>query len=204
MPQVKREEAVHLINTHVASRNQPNQPATRQPGASKEYAVTLRDRPPWNKPCPSAVPSPLPSDGRGEGWGEVRAHGKESRNRRRSYCLSYSPLLTRLRTVKPAFLASEMERERGVLKVEKTLRTGRRQAGQTFSSLASSGRRKVKRPWHTGQFPSHNSYSYIGMADLMIADAAANCAIIIATTDWWNLRRGRLIDLEPLRCGILT
>jgi hypothetical protein len=79
--------------------------------------------------------------------------------------------------VKPAFLASEMESERGVLKVEMTLRTGRRQAGQTFSSGASSGRRKVNRPWQTGQFPSHNSYSYIGMADTIIANAAANCAV---------------------------
>jgi hypothetical protein len=64
------------------------------------------------------------------------------------------------------------------LKVEKTLRTGRRQAGQTFNSGASSGRRKVNRPWQTGQLPSHNSYSYIGMADPLIADVAANCALI--------------------------
>ena len=28
--------------------------------------------------CPAAVPSPLPSDGRGEGQGEVRAHGTNS------------------------------------------------------------------------------------------------------------------------------
>ena len=69
----------------------------------------------------------------------------------------------------PAFLASEKETVRGVLKVEKTLRTGRRQAGQTLSSGASSGRRNVKRPWQTGQFPSHNSYSYIGMAVPIIA-----------------------------------
>ena len=29
--------------------------------------LPLLDRLPWNKSCPSAVPSPLPSDGRGEG-----------------------------------------------------------------------------------------------------------------------------------------
>jgi hypothetical protein len=52
-----------------------------------------------------------------------------------------------------------MESVRAVLNVEMTLRTGRRQAGQTFSSGASSGRRKENRPWHTGQLPSHNSYS---------------------------------------------
>jgi type IV secretory pathway VirD2 relaxase len=65
--------------------------------------------------------------------------------------------------VNPAFLASEKETVRGVLKVEKTLRTGRRQAGQSFSSGASIGRCNVNRPWHTAHSPSHNSYSYNGM-----------------------------------------
>ena len=46
-----------------------------------------------------------------------------------AYCRSYSPLLTFFRTVKPAFLASEIETVFGELKDEKTLRTGFLQAG---------------------------------------------------------------------------
>jgi hypothetical protein len=75
------------------------------------------------------------------------------------YCLSYSPLLTRFRTVKPAFLASEMESALGELNVEKTLRTGFLQAGQWVKGAAESGRRKVNRPPHTLQSPSQSSYS---------------------------------------------
>jgi hypothetical protein len=83
------------------------------------------------------------------------------------YCFSYSPFPRRLRTVKPAFLASESDGGldlTGELKVEMILRTGRRQAGQTFNGAALIGRRNVNWPPHTMQSPSHNSYSYIGMA----------------------------------------
>src|ERR1041385_1013603 len=48
----------------------------------------------------------------------------------RRYCFSYSPLPTRLRTVKPAFLASEIEADFGALKLDQTLRTGFLHAGQ--------------------------------------------------------------------------
>jgi len=68
-------------------------------------------------------------------------------------------LLTRLRTVNPAFLALEKDIVLGELKVEMTLRTGFRQLGQSFNSGALIGRRRVKRPWHTAHLPSHNSYS---------------------------------------------
>ena len=46
-----------------------------------------------------------------------------------AYCRSYSPLPTRLSTLKPAFLASEIESDRGELKVENTLCTGFLHAG---------------------------------------------------------------------------
>ena len=78
------------------------------------------------------------------------------------YCFSYSPLLTRFSTVKPAFFASETESGLslvGELKFEMTRRTGFLQAGQAFSSAALSGRRRVKRPPHAAQLPSHSSYS---------------------------------------------
>jgi hypothetical protein len=84
-------------------------------------------------------------------------------------------LLTRFKTVNPAFLASLNETVRGVLNVEKTLRTGRRQEGQTFRGAASRGRRNVKWPPHTTQPPSHNSYSYSGIAPILIPDAASDC-----------------------------
>ena len=38
-----------------------------------------------------------------------------------AYCFSYSPLLTRFNTVKPAFFASETERFFGELKADHTL-----------------------------------------------------------------------------------
>ena len=82
------------------------------------------------------------------------------------YCFSYSPLLTRLSTVKPAFLASVIESGfslTGELKVEIILRTGRRQHGQTFNGGALSGRRNVNLPPQAAQSPSHNSYSYNGI-----------------------------------------
>jgi len=75
---------------------------------------------------------------------------------------SYSPLLTRLRTVKPAFFASVTESGFsliGELKVERILRTGFLHAGQFVSGLADSGRRRVNFPPHTTQLPSVNSYS---------------------------------------------
>ena len=65
------------------------------------------------------------------------------------YCLSYSPLLTFLSTVNPAFLASEMDSGLslcGVLKPEMILRTGFLQAGQFVSGLADSGRFKREFP----------------------------------------------------------
>ena len=79
------------------------------------------------------------------------------------HCLSYSPLPTRLSTVKPAFFASEIETFRGELKLDKTLRTGFLQAGHLVNSGAESGRRKTNLPPHTLQSPSQSSYSYIGM-----------------------------------------
>src|SRR5260370_22041762 len=79
------------------------------------------------------------------------------------YCLSYSPLLTRLSTVKPAFFASEIESLLGELKEEKTLRTGFLQAGHWLKGAAESGRRKTNLPPQTLQSPSQTSYSYNGM-----------------------------------------
>ena len=76
-----------------------------------------------------------------------------------SYCRSYSPLLTRFRTVNPAFLASETETCFGELNVERILRTGFLHAGQCVSGLADSGRFSVNFPLQTAQSPSHNSYS---------------------------------------------
>ena len=72
-------------------------------------------------------------------------------------------MLTRLRTVKPAFLASEIESFLGELKVDHTLRTGFLHAGHLVNGAAESGRRKVNFPPHTTQFPSQSSYSYKGM-----------------------------------------
>src|ERR1043165_3563763 len=60
----------------------------------------------------------------------------------RAYCFSYSPLLTRFRTVKPAFFASEIESALGELNVDQILRTGFLHAGQFVNGLAVSGRCK--------------------------------------------------------------
>ena len=82
------------------------------------------------------------------------------------YCRSYSPLFTRFNTVKPAFLASVMDRGlslTGELKLEMIFRTGFLQAGQLVKGLAESGRRRVNFPPHTLQSPSHSSYSYMGI-----------------------------------------
>src|SRR5437868_13785373 len=79
------------------------------------------------------------------------------------YCFSYSPLPTRLRTVKPAFFASESEIFLGELKREKTRRTGFLQAGHFTKGAADKGRRNVNFPPHTLQSPSHSSYSYRGI-----------------------------------------
>jgi len=62
------------------------------------------------------------------------------------HCRSYSPLLTRLSTVKPAFLASVTESGLsliGELNVEMILRTGFLQAGQFVRFGAESGRFNV-------------------------------------------------------------
>jgi hypothetical protein len=75
------------------------------------------------------------------------------------YCRSYSPLLTRLRTVNPAFFASEMDTVLGELNDENNFRTGFLQAGQWVRGAADTGRRKVKRPPQTTQSPSQSSYS---------------------------------------------
>ena len=80
------------------------------------------------------------------------------------YCRSYSPLFTRLRTVKPAFFASLIETVLGELNVDHTRRTGFLQAGHLVKGLADSGRRKVNFPPHTTQFPSQSSYSYKGIS----------------------------------------
>src|SRR5277367_2050725 len=83
-------------------------------------------------------------------------------NRSTAYCLSYSPLLTFLSTVNPAFFASVMDSGLsfcGELKLEKILRTGFLHAGQFVSGLAESGRFKVNFPPQTLQSPSHSSYS---------------------------------------------
>lgn len=91
--------------------------------------------------------------GRGKGEGRAASGG---------YWRSYSPLEVRLRTVKPAFLASVIESGfmiDGVLKLEMTLRMGRRQAGQAFNAGAVTGLRNVKRPPQAAQSPSQSSYS---------------------------------------------
>jgi len=81
------------------------------------------------------------------------------------YCRSYSPLLTFLKTLKPAFFASEIETFLGELKVDQILRTGFLHAGQFVSGLAESGRCSVNFPPHTGQPPSQTSYSYNGITE---------------------------------------
>jgi hypothetical protein len=78
------------------------------------------------------------------------------------YCLSYSPLPSRLSTVNPAFFASVTESGLsflGELNAEKTFRTGFLQAGQLVNGFADSGRLSVNFPPHTTQLPSHSSYS---------------------------------------------
>jgi hypothetical protein len=55
----------------------------------------------------------------------------------------------------------------GVLKEEKILRTGFLQDGHLVSSGALSGRWSVKWPPQALHSPSHNSYSYNGMAWLI-------------------------------------
>ena len=79
-----------------------------------------------------------------------------------SYCLSYSPLPRRFKTVNPAFLASLTETGlsfMGELNVEMTLRTGFLQAGHLVNSAAVSGRRKVNLPPQAAHLPSQSSYS---------------------------------------------
>jgi hypothetical protein len=71
-------------------------------------------------------------------------------------------LLIRLKTLNPAFFASEIESGlsfTGELKGEMTLRAGLLHAGHFVKGGAESGRRKVNLPPQTLQSPSHNSYS---------------------------------------------
>lgn len=103
------------------------------------------------------------NDGAPAGWPVLGAGA--TANRHRGYWRSYSPLLTRLRTVKPDFFASEIESGfsfTGELNVEITFRTGRLHAGQRVSGGAASGLRSVNFPPHTLQSPSQSSYSYRG------------------------------------------
>jgi hypothetical protein len=72
-------------------------------------------------------------------------------------------LPSRLNTLKPAFLASEIETDFGELNVDQILRTGFLHAGQFVSGLAESGRCKVNFPPQTGQPPSQTAYSYNGI-----------------------------------------
>lgn len=87
-----------------------------------------------------------------------------SRPAGRDYWRSYSPLLTRLRTVNPAFLASDTERGFnlvGELNWEMSLRTGRLQRGHSETGGALTGRRSVNLPPQILQpfWPSQTSYS---------------------------------------------
>ena len=78
------------------------------------------------------------------------------------HCLSYSPLLTFLSTVNPAFLASVTDSGfsfTGELKVEIIFRTGFLHAGHWVRGAAESGRRSVNLPLQTLQSPSQSSYS---------------------------------------------
>jgi len=88
---------------------------------------------------------------------------RSMRWRFRLYCRSYSPLLSRLNTLNPAFFASETESALGVLKVDQSRRTGFLHAGHWVNGLAERGRRRVNRPPHTLHSPSQSSYSYIGI-----------------------------------------
>jgi hypothetical protein len=80
------------------------------------------------------------------------------------HCRSYSPLLTRLSTVNPAFFASDTERGlslEGELNWEINLRTARLQRGHRVSGGASMGRRRVNEPPQILQpaWSSQTSYS---------------------------------------------
>ena len=91
--------------------------------------------------------------------GRIAGHMKSLASR---YCRSYSPLLTRFSTVKPAFFASVTDSGfsfNGELNDEIIFRTGFLHAGQFVNGLADSGRLSVNFPPHTLQSPSHNSYS---------------------------------------------
>ncbi len=92
----------------------------------------------------------------------LRAPGRFGKRQVAVQSASYSPLFTRFSTANPAFLASLIETGLvmlGVLNPEMSFRMGFLQAGQAVSSFAVNGRRKVKRPPHAAQLPSHNSYS---------------------------------------------
>src|SRR5688572_11180359 len=88
--------------------------------------------------------------------------GSRVRQPEADYWRSNSPLPMRLRTVKPAFLASLMERGLsfcGELKLEMILRTGLRQRGHFSRGGRLTGRFNVNLPPQTLQSPSISSYS---------------------------------------------
>ena len=97
------------------------------------------------------------------GWPPQRSPRFPSKRARGAHCLSYSPLLTRFSTVNPAFLASEIDKVLGELKVDQTRRTGFLQAGHWVKGEADSGRTRVNLPPQTLQSPSQSSYSYNGI-----------------------------------------
>ena len=114
--------------------------------------------------APAREPWPAPFEDAGSESGRnAEAPLREAGGRRALlYWRSYSPLLTRLSTVNPAFFASVTESGlslTGELKLEMTLRTGFLQAGQWVRGFAESGRRRVNRPPQTLQSPSQTSYS---------------------------------------------
>ena len=111
-----------------------------------------------NGPYFDTAPIGQNPDPRG-GPGTPHNYWEGERRRYKSYWRSYSPLLTRLSTWKPAFLASEIDSVLGELNRENTLRTGFLQAGQFVKGAAERGRRRVNLPPHTLQSPSQSSYS---------------------------------------------
>lgn len=78
------------------------------------------------------------------------------------HCRSYSPLLTRLSTVNPAFLASDTDTGLSILGEwtrEMTLRTGFLHKGQCVNGGAFSGRRSSK-PLRQATQPPFSQGSY--------------------------------------------
>lgn len=127
-------------------------------------------------------------------WRKTSRGGHIQQGGSQSYCFSYSPLLTRFKTVNPAFLASGTESGFsfiGELKLEMIFRTGFLQAGQAFSSAAVTGRRRVNRPPHAAQVPSQSSYSYRGMRVLCgFRDYLSTCSWTGMRNAWTRLKAG--------------